>query len=231
MASIERESKVPTGLSTLPRGLVCFISITLGVLGLVFAAWYLFSPRRVGCIVLTGGNLVIALPFALLAISTGHVSRFKPGYWSGYACIILILLSFVIPPVKSPGPVSKGAMAVGLLRTINTAEITYASTYNIGYSPSLSCLAPSKGNPTAKAAGLVDSVLAGAGNTSEYSGYRFVYSPGPRDEKGHISSYSVTASPIQPEVTGTYYFFTDQTGVIRQNSTGPAGPKDPPLAG
>jgi hypothetical protein len=54
------------------------------------------------------------------------------------------------------------ASAVGSLRTINTAEITYASTYNHGYSSSLATLGPgTEGSPPVEsAAGLIDEVLA-----------------------------------------------------------------------
>ncbi len=42
------------------------------------------------------------------------------------------------------------------------------------------------------------------------------------DAKGRINSYSITASPIQPGVTGTNYYYTDQTGVIRHKATAAA---------
>jgi hypothetical protein len=121
------------------------------------------------------------------------------------------------------------ASAVGSLRMINTAEITYASTYPTGFSSTLAVLAPPPGGagPTPQAAGLIDSILA----SGEKNGYRFVYLPGPRDEKGSINSYTVTASPIKPGVTGTNYYYTDQSGVIRQNATAPATKDDMPLAG
>jgi hypothetical protein len=120
------------------------------------------------------------------------------------------------------------ASAVGSLRTLNTAEITYSSTYNQGFSASLADLAPgTAATPTAEAAGLIDSVLA----SGEKSGYRFVYSAGPRDANGRIDTYTITASPIKPGATETNYYYTDQTGVIRQNSTGPASATDSPLAG
>jgi hypothetical protein len=42
--------------------------------------------------------------------------------------------------------------------------------------------------------------------------------------------YTITAVPITSS-TGTNYYFTDQSGVIRQNSTATAGSTDSPLAG
>ncbi len=115
--------------------------------------------------------------------------------------------------------------------TINTSEITYAATYDFGSSPTLSCLGPPPegASPSARAADLIDSPLGGTGNTSEKYGYRFVYSPGPREEKGRINSYSITASPIKPGAASAKFLCTDQTRVMRVNATGPAGPTDAPL--
>jgi hypothetical protein len=117
---------------------------------------------------------------------------------------------------------------VGSLRTLNTSEITYSSTFNVGFTATLSYLAPPAGaaNPTSTAAGLIDSVLA----LGSKSGYSFTYSPGPTDTTGRINAYSFTAVPITSS-TGTNYYFTDQSGVIRQNSTTTAAVTDSPIGG
>jgi hypothetical protein len=62
------------------------------------------------------------------------------------------------------------------------------------------------------------------------SGYSFVYSAGGADSTGRINTYSFTAVPISTS-TGTNYYFTDQSGVIRQNSTTTASSTDSPIAG
>ena len=62
-----------------------------------------------------------------------------------------------------------------------------------------------------------------------YSGYRFDYSPGPPDAKGKITTYSLTASPLK--AGGGNFFYTDQTGVIRVNTSRPATASDNPLEG
>ncbi len=231
MASQDQTSRIPRWLSKLLSILMGGLSIALSVLGLggqrqcrvLCAGW----PSWWGLL------LGLSLLFAAGAVVVGRLNRFKPAYLLGWAGVGWLLLGgFLLPNFEINRPAGNQASAVGSLRILNTAEITYASTYNIGYSPTLSCLGQAAGNPTAIAAGLIDSVLAGKWNTSEKYGYRFVYSPGPQDGKGQINSYTITASPIQPGVTtGTNSYYTDQTGVIRQNSTGPAGPKDPPLAG
>ena len=117
---------------------------------------------------------------------------------------------------------------MGSLRTINTAEITYSSTYNVGFTNALGWLQPpaAAANPTSTAAGLIDSVLSAGAK----SGYSFTYSPGASDSTGRINTYAITAVPITSS-TGTNYYFTDQSGVIRQNSTTPAAASDSPIAG
>jgi hypothetical protein len=63
---------------------------------------------------------------------------------------------------------------------------------------------------------LVDSLLGSA--TPTKSGYTFTYTPG-APSNGVISQYSITAQP-QSSSTGQRYFFTDQSGVIRQTTNG-----------
>ncbi len=153
--------------------------------------------------------------------------------------IILIIAAIAIPNLLRSRIAANQASAVGSLRTLNTAEVTYATTYNTGYSSTLGDLgpAPSGGTPVATAAGLVDEVLSGSAagtataTTSSKSGYTFTYTTGGTDTSGKINTYSFTATPISVGTTGTNFYYTDQSGVIRQNSTAVAGSTDSPLAG
>ena len=142
--------------------------------------------------------------------------------------IILLIAAIVIPNLLRSRIVGDGVSSVGCLRTLNTAEATYSSTYGVGYSLTLSDLAPGPpgSSPTSTAAGLIDSVLAGGSK----SGYSFTYSPGTPDSTGCIKVYQITAVPITNS-TGTNYYYTDQSGVIRQNSTTTAASTDSPIAG
>jgi prepilin-type N-terminal cleavage/methylation domain-containing protein len=149
--------------------------------------------------------------------------------------IILIIAAIAIPNLLRSRIAANQASAVGSLRTLNTAEITYSSTYNQGFTLTLGYLAPmpSAGNPVSTAAGLIDSVLSGgtpAAMSSNKSGYTFTYSPGPTDTTGHVNMYYFNASPINSS-TGTNYYYTDESGVIRQNSTTVAQSTDSPIAG
>jgi type IV pilus assembly protein PilA len=152
--------------------------------------------------------------------------------------IILIIAAIAIPNFLRSRVAANQASAVGSMRTLNTAEFTYSSTYGIGYSATLGYLGPPASNAPADStqAGIIDDVLSGkttggAGTmTSSKSGYEFTYSPGV-PIGGRIESYSLSADPLTRGTTGTNSYFIDQTGVIRQNSTAPATMADSPLAG
>ena len=133
--------------------------------------------------------------------------------------IILIIAAIAIPNLLRSKMSANEASAVGSLRTINTASVSYSTTYG-NYPPSLASLGPST-SPSSTTADLIDSALV----TGAKSGYKFTYtSPTPYQQ------YSITASPITPGVTGQRYFFTDQSGVIRVNLSTTAASTDNPLS-
>jgi len=102
--------------------------------------------------------------------------------------------------------------AIGCMRSINTAEVTYDMTYHKGYSATLAVLkASGKGEPpTAAAAGLLDDTLT----SGRMAGYIFVYKSGVPDKDGRIDTYTVVARPEKWQ-KGLLSIFTDQTGKIR----------------
>jgi prepilin-type N-terminal cleavage/methylation domain-containing protein len=140
--------------------------------------------------------------------------------------IILVIAAIAIPNFLRSKVAANQSSAVASLHTLEIAEMTYSSTYGAGYSASLQYLAPAAGGAlaTSTAAGLIDSVLA----TGVKSGYSFTYSPGATDPTGRISSFDFTANPVS-STTGTQYYYTDESGVIRQNSTTTAGATDTPV--
>ena len=142
--------------------------------------------------------------------------------------IILVIAAIAIPNLLRSRIAANQASAVGSLRTLNTAEVAYSSTYNVGFTRTLGYLAPpaAGANPTSTVSGMIDSVL-GAGTKS---GYSFTYSPGAIDPTGRINNYSIIAVPITSS-TGTNYYYTDQSAVMRQNSTTTAGSTDSPIGG
>jgi type IV pilus assembly protein PilA len=133
--------------------------------------------------------------------------------------IILIIAAIAIPNLLRSKMAANEASAVGSLRTLNTSSVAFSTTYG-NYPPSLAALGPSS-TPSSTAADLIDSVLAGGSK----SGYTFTFSPG----TGNLS-YTITAAPSTQGVTGQRGFFTDQSGVIRGDSSGTATVTSTPIS-
>jgi prepilin-type N-terminal cleavage/methylation domain-containing protein len=131
--------------------------------------------------------------------------------------IILIIAAIAIPNLLRSKMAANEASAVGSLRTLNTACVTYSTTYG-GYPGSLVIMGGEGVStlPTSASAQLIDNVL----QTGLKTGYSFGFVPGTADTSGNIDNYTINAAPITPGVTGIRYFYTDQTGVIRANSAG-----------
>jgi type IV pilus assembly protein PilA len=126
--------------------------------------------------------------------------------------IILIIAAIAIPNLLRSKIAANQASAVGSLRTINTACIAFSTSY--GQFPSaLTNLGPigSSGTASSTSADLIDSVLS-AGSKS---GYNFTYSAATP-----FQSYSIIAAPITPATTGQNSYYTDQSGVIRFDTSG-----------
>jgi prepilin-type N-terminal cleavage/methylation domain-containing protein len=141
--------------------------------------------------------------------------------------IILIIAAIAIPNLLRSRIAANQSSAIASCRVINTAEVTYASSYDAGFSSTLLQLGPPASGPvSASAAGLIDSVLA----SGVKSGYSFTYLPTNPDSRGFYNGYNLNAAPSQVGVTGTTYYFTDQTYVIRANPSGPASAADSPVA-
>jgi type II secretory pathway pseudopilin PulG len=145
----------------------------------------------------------------------------------GLATSLVYLAAIAIPNLLRARMAANQASAVASVRTLNTAAITYVATYAKGFPPTLSALGPPPGGgaPNANAAGLIDGVLASA----RKSGYDFTYSPGETDADGRVKTYAIHADPIKPGNTGQNHYFTDQTGVIRQETDRPANEQSPPI--
>lgn len=129
--------------------------------------------------------------------------------------ILLILAAIEVPNLLRARAAANQAAAVASLRAIEAAEITYAVTYNRGYTPTLSQLGPAHGAASPEAADLVDAFLAnGAKN-----GYTYLYVPGPVVD-GKIDSFTLKALPSTPCVTGSVSYSmgpSDQTSVTAEN--------------
>ena len=135
--------------------------------------------------------------------------------------IILIIAAIAIPNLLRSRIAANEASAVGSMRTLNTAEVTYSTACG-GFSPTLLALGP----PLAACAtaDLIDAVLA-AGTKS---GYIFTYAAGAA-VAGVIPTYTINADPVTPGTTGQRHFFTDQTGVVRADPAAAATVASTPI--
>ncbi len=144
-------------------------------------------------------------------------------------CFILFVVSAIgVEGIIPSSQAYKEEWVVRNLRIIITAEATYASTYNTGYSASLAALGPAPGNTpaSASAAGLVDEWMASGKVGFGYDLYS--YTPGSPDADGRIRIYSL--STRTSVCKGARNFFTDQSGVIRATTENrPATPNDPAI--
>src|SRR3989442_10224327 len=129
--------------------------------------------------------------------------------------IILIITAIAIPNFMRSRMAANQASAVQSLRVINTAEVTYSSTYQVGYSSTLAQLRPSTGGalPSKLSADLIDAVLA----AGDKSGYSYVYSPALPDASGFYNGYILNPYPTVTGSAGAAYFFTAHTRVIPSN--------------
>ena len=139
--------------------------------------------------------------------------------------IILIIAAIAIPGFLRSKMAANEASAAESLRAINTACVTFSSTYGIGYPTTLAQLtSATPGTATSTSADLIDEVL-GAGVKS---GYAFTLIGGTVQNNVN-PSYSVTADPTVPNSTGIRHFFSDQSNVIRFNLSSQATSADAPL--
>jgi type IV pilus assembly protein PilA len=135
--------------------------------------------------------------------------------------IILIIAAIAIPNLMRSKMAANEASAVAALRTLNTASISYSTTWG-QFPGGLGSLGPMTGtSPTSTTADLIDSVLAGGTK----AGYTITWAGG-----GGTTGYSITAAPLTVGVTGQRYFYTDQSGVIRVNPSGAASSASSPLS-
>jgi len=137
--------------------------------------------------------------------------------------IILVISAIAIPSYLHSKIAANEASAVYSIRTINTAQVTYASNYpTVGYASSLNTLAASTDGSVGSAnAGILDWVLGCTGAVCPKSGYNFqltniIGTP--------VNSYSVWAVPITVGTSGYRTFCSNNMNpVLYDPAGGPAG--------
>jgi type IV pilus assembly protein PilA len=139
---------------------------------------------------------------------------------------VLAVAAVAIPNLLRSRMAANEASAVGSMRTVNVAEITYSVTYpNRSFSPDLGTLGPDPHNPKAESsdhAGLLDDTLGNESCTGDAwctkSGYHFRVKAICKLHK--CGEYVAVAAPINDN-TGVRSFCSTSDGIIRYR-TGPA---------
>jgi len=150
----------------------------------------------------------------------------RNGKRKGFSLIELLIV-VTIPNLMRSKIQANETAAVGALKALTESALLYSNTYG-GFPHALSDLGPVSGGtaPTSASADLIDSVLA----SGVKSGYRFAYAAGMTDPSGNVLSYSITAVPVSQGSTGQRSFFTDQSGTIRNTTSGNADSTSPPIS-
>ena len=130
--------------------------------------------------------------------------------------IILIIAAIAIPNLIRARMSANESSAVGSVRSINTAEISYNAAYpSTGFGTSLAVLgSPATGSctPTTANGCFIDSVLS----LGTKSGYLFTLkaSGGPP-----TTSYQVAANPVTNNQTGVRSFCSYEDAVVRYSTS------------
>ena len=124
--------------------------------------------------------------------------------------IIGIIAAIAVPNLLQSKAAANEASAISAIRNVVTSHITYSATVGSGsYAADLGTLQGAK---------LIDEVL-GSGTKD---GYSF-------SSTGAQNTFVVNAAPVTAGTTGTRYFFSDESGVIRYNTGGAATSASSPL--
>lgn len=133
--------------------------------------------------------------------------------------IILIIAAMAIPNLLRARIAAHESSAVSSIRTINTAEITYQTSFpQAGYAASLANLGGAiPCTPAVTSACLIDNTLATAspGNGSK-AGYVFL-ATGLAPVNGVNTLYTAGGAPVTFNQSGVRNFCSNEDGVIRFN--------------
>jgi type II secretory pathway pseudopilin PulG len=142
------------------------------------------------------------------------------------AGVVLVVAAVAIPNLLRSKIAANEASAVGSVRTVNTAQVTYATEYpKKGYAPNLATLGADPRIPAAYSAdhaGLLDESLANGSCTGDAwctkSGFHFRVTAVCKQHS--CGEYLVFATPIATN-TGTKSFCSTSDGVIHYKTSPP----------
>jgi len=121
--------------------------------------------------------------------------------------IILIIAAIAIPNLLRARMAANESSAVASIRTVNTAEVTYNSTYpTVGFSANLVSLGGVIGAacvPALATACLIDSVLANKGNPAGSGKSGYLFTTGAGTVAGGINVGNTVNAVPEPRVLAT----------------------------
>jgi type IV pilus assembly protein PilA len=128
--------------------------------------------------------------------------------------IILIIAAIAIPNLMRARMSANESSAAGSIRTINTAEVSYDTTYpTVGFAALADLGGAQPCTPAIATGCFIDNFLASNGAGAGKDGYSFSIAGVPSP-----TSYQSLAAPLNLNQTGTRAFCSDQTGVIYNNA-------------
>ena len=139
--------------------------------------------------------------------------------------IILIIAAIAIPNLLRARMAANESSAAASIRTINTGEITYNSTYpSTGFAANLVSLGGPLGAacvPAIASGCLIDSVLANDGNPAGSGKSGYLFTTGVGTVAGGVNvGYTVKGAPITINQTGIRAFCSEEDAVVRVDPAG-----------
>lgn len=132
--------------------------------------------------------------------------------------IIALLAAIAIPNLLRARHNANETAAIGAMRTLSTAMESFRAAQTPPAYPA------TLGTLSAAVPPYVGATLAGATNAAAArQGYFYGYA------RTSANTFTLQGTPATVGTTGTRRFFVDQTGVIRANAAGAAGPGSPEI--
>lgn len=134
--------------------------------------------------------------------------------------IILVIAAIALPSFLKSRIAANESSAVYSIRTINTAQVTYQTTYpTVGYASTLNQLASptSTSQATSSNAAILDWVLGCTGTICPKSGYNFWLS---NISGTPVSTYSVYGTPISVGTSGYRGFCSNNMQPVKIDPNG-----------
>lgn len=128
--------------------------------------------------------------------------------------IITILAVFAIPSYLRSRITANESVAIASCKAITSACQSYYANRGNTYPSALTDLISPNSDPP-----YIDTLLS----SGTKQGYTFTYNLVTSER------FTLNAAPQTSSRTGVRYFYSDETGIVTVNSTGQAGPNDPPV--